>query len=221
MANQKKQEVIGRILDEGVVPVLRAESHDIALQAVEALRAGGIGVLEITMTVPGAVELIARLSGEIGDECLIGAGTVLNEEAAEACAAAGARFIVSPAVNVATIEFCKLNDIPVLPGAFTPTEIVTAWDAGADMVKLFPAGAGGGPGYLKSLRAPLPQVRFVPTGGITLQNAGEYIRAGAVAIGIGADLVDTRAICAGNPQHVTEQARRYLAAVSAARTAKE
>lgn len=220
MANPKKQEVIDRILEEGVVPVLRAESHEIALQAVEALRAGGIGVLEITMTVPGAVELIARLSGEIGEECLIGAGTVLNEKSAAACVTAGARFIVSPAVNVDTIEFCNSRDIPVLPGAFTPTEVVTAWSAGADMVKLFPAGAGGGPGYLKSLRAPFPDVQFVPTGGISLQNAADYIRAGAVAIGIGADLVDTKAICAGNAQVVTEQAKRYLAAVSSARGAK-
>jgi 2-dehydro-3-deoxyphosphogluconate aldolase/(4S)-4-hydroxy-2-oxoglutarate aldolase len=220
MANPKKQEVIDRILEEGVVPVLRAESHEIALQAVEALRAGGIGVLEITMTVPGAVELIARLSGEIGEECLIGAGTVLNEKSAAACVTAGARFIVSPAVNVDTIEFCNSRDIPVLPGAFTPTEVVTAWSAGADMVKLFPAGAGGGPGYLKSLRAPFPDVQFVPTGGISLQNAADYIRAGAVAIGVGADLVDTKAICAGNAQVVTEQARRYLAAVSSARGTK-
>jgi 2-dehydro-3-deoxyphosphogluconate aldolase / (4S)-4-hydroxy-2-oxoglutarate aldolase len=220
MTNPKKQEVIDRILEEGVVPVLRAESHEIALQAVEALRAGGIGVLEITMTVPGAVELIARLSGEIGEECLIGAGTVLNEKSAAACVTAGARFIVSPAVNVDTIEFCNSRGIPVLPGAFTPTEVVTAWSAGADMVKLFPAGAGGGPGYLKSLRAPFPDVQFVPTGGISLQNAVDYIRAGAVAIGIGADLVDTKAICAGNARVVTEQAKRYLAAVSSARGSK-
>lgn len=219
MTNPKKQAVIDRILEEGVVPVLRAESHEIALQAVEALRAGGIGVLEVTMTVPGAVKLIARLSGEIGDECLIGAGTVLSEKAAAECVEAGARFIVSPAVNVATIEFCKSLDVPVLPGAFTPTEVVTAWNAGADMVKLFPAGAGGGPGYLKSLRAPLPHVKFVPTGGISIDNAGDYIRAGAVAIGVGADLVDTKAIRAGHAHIVTEQARRYLAAVSAARDA--
>ena len=172
------------------------------------------------MTVPGAVELIARLSGEIGEECLIGAGTVLNEKSAAACVTAGARFIVSPAVNVDTIEFCNSRDIPVLPGAFTPTEVVTAWSAGADMVKLFPANAGGGPGYLKSLRAPFPDVQFVPTGGISLQNAADYIRAGAVAIGVGADLVDTKAICAGNAQVVTEQAKRYLAAVSSARGAK-
>ena len=218
MTNSRKQQVIDEILQDGVVPVLRAESHDIALQAVEALRAGGIGVLEITMTVPGAVELIARLTGEIGDECLIGAGTVLNEKAAARCVEAGARFIVSPALNPATIEYCNSREVPILPGAFTPTEVVTAWELGADMVKLFPAGAGGGPGYLKSLRAPLPEVKFVPTGGISLENAGEYIRAGAVAIGVGADLVDTKAIKAGNAAHVTGQARRYLEAVNAARS---
>ena len=219
MAHSEKQEVIGRILEEGVVPVLRAESHEIAMQAVEALRAGGIGVLEITMTVPGAIDLIRRLSSEIGKECLIGAGTVLNAKAAAECVDAGARFIVSPAVNVATIEFCRSYDIPILPGAFTPTEVVTAWDAGADMVKLFPAGAGGGPGYLKSLRAPLPQVKFVPTGGVSLDNAADYIRAGAVAIGIGADLVNTKAISAGKAHIITEQAKLYLAAVSEARSA--
>lgn len=218
MAHSEKQKVIGRILEEGVVPVLRAESHEIAMQAVEALRAGGIGVLEITMTVPGAIDLIRRLSSEIGKECLIGAGTVLNAKAAAECIDAGARFIVSPAVNVTTIEFCRSNDIPVLPGAFTPTEIVTAWEAGADMVKLFPAGAGGGPGYLKSLRAPLPQVKFVPTGGVSLDNAADYIRAGAVAIGIGADLVNTKAISAGKAHIITEQAKLYLAAVSEARS---
>jgi 2-dehydro-3-deoxyphosphogluconate aldolase/(4S)-4-hydroxy-2-oxoglutarate aldolase len=218
MANIHKQAVIDRILNEGVVPVLRAESHEIALQAVDALRAGGIGILEVTMTVPGAVHLIEKLAEDIGDECLIGAGTVLDEKAAAECIAAGARFIVSPAVNVATIEFCRSRDIPVLPGAFTPTEIVTAWNAGADMVKLFPAGAGGGPGYLKSLRAPLPQVKFVPTGGVSLDNAGDYIRAGAVAIGIGADLVNTKAISAGKAHIITEQAKLYLAAVSDARS---
>jgi 2-dehydro-3-deoxyphosphogluconate aldolase/(4S)-4-hydroxy-2-oxoglutarate aldolase len=218
MADSKKQDVIDTIVQEGVVPVLRAESHEIALQAVEALRAGGIGVVEVTMTVPGAVELIARLNSEIGGECLIGAGTVLDERVAARCVDAGARFIVSPALNVATIEFCNTRDIPVLPGAFTPTEVLTAWNAGADMVKLFPAGAGGGPSYLKSLRAPLPEVKFVPTGGISLENAGDYIRAGAMAIGIGADLVDTKAIRAGNAKIVTEQAKRYLAAVSAARS---
>ena len=219
MADTKKQAVIDRILQEGVVPVLRAESHEIALQAVEALRAGGIGVLEITMTVPGAVQLIEKLAKDIGEECLIGAGTVLDEKSAAECVAAGARFVVSPAVNVATIEYCRKNDIPILPGAFTPTEVVTAWNAGADMVKLFPAGAGGGPGYLKSLRAPLPQVKFVPTGGVSLDNAGDYIRAGAVAVGIGADLVNTKAISAGKAHLITEQARLYLAAVADARSA--
>ncbi|MBB6145224.1 2-dehydro-3-deoxyphosphogluconate aldolase/(4S)-4-hydroxy-2-oxoglutarate aldolase [Silvibacterium bohemicum] len=218
MTKTKKQEVIDRILKDGVVPVLRAESPEIALQAVEALRAGGIGVLEITMTVPGAVKLIERLSRDIGEECLIGAGTVLDVKAAKDCVAAGARFIVSPAVNVATIQYCRDNEIPILPGAFTPTEIVTAWTAGADAVKLFPAGAGGGPGYLKSLRAPLPDVKFVPTGGVSLDNAGEYIRAGAVAIGIGADLVNTKAISAGKAHIITEQAKLYLAAVSEARS---
>jgi len=219
MADTKKQAVIDRILQEGVVPVLRAESHEIALQAVEALRAGGIGVLEITMTVPGAVQLIKKLARDIGEECLIGAGTVLDEKSAAECVAAGARFVVSPAVNVATIEYCLKHEIPVLPGAFTPTEVVTAWNAGADMVKLFPAGAGGGPGYLKSLRAPLPQVKFVPTGGVSLDNAGDYIRAGAVAVGIGADLVNTKAISAGKAHLITEQARLYLAAVADARSA--
>jgi 2-dehydro-3-deoxyphosphogluconate aldolase/(4S)-4-hydroxy-2-oxoglutarate aldolase len=218
MALHTKQDVIDAILSDGIVPVLRAESHDIALRAVEALRAGGIGVLEITMTVPGAVGLNLRLHSEIGNECLIGAGTVLNENVAEECIAAGARFIVSPALHLPTIEFCNARQIPILPGAFTPTEVVTAWTAGADMVKLFPANAGGGPSYLKSLRAPLPEIRFVPTGGVSLDNAGDFIRAGAVALGIGADLVDTKAIKAGNPHLVTEQAKRYLDAVRSARS---
>ena len=213
-----KADVIERIVNGGVVPVIRADSKEEARLCIDALVAGGITVLEITMTVPSAVELIAELSGEIGDEVLIGAGTVLDEESAGECIAAGARFIVSPATNFDVIQYCVDTETVVLPGALTPTEVVNAWDAGADIVKVFPAGSIGGAGYLKSLKAPLPHIKLIPTGGVSQDTAADFIRAGAEAVGVGADLVNLKAIREGKPELITEAAKKYLDIVNKART---
>ena len=212
-----KSEILQRIRDVGVIPVVRASSADEAIQVVEAIRAGGVSVLEITMTVPGAVQLIETLTKKFGDKAIVGAGTVLDAATADACIAVGAKFIVSPALNLDTITFCRQHDVAVMPGALTPTEIVTAWNAGADFVKVFPCGAMGGASYIKSLKAPLPQIELVPTGGVTLATAASFIQAGAAAIGVGADLVDVKAIRAGDVQTVTAAARAYVAAVRSAR----
>jgi 2-dehydro-3-deoxyphosphogluconate aldolase/(4S)-4-hydroxy-2-oxoglutarate aldolase len=212
-----KKEVIQRIRDIGVIPVVRASSAEEAIDVVEAIKAGGVSLLEITMTVPGAIQVIQQLAKRFGDEAIVGAGTVLDPDTARACIDAGARFIVSPALNLETIALCRQQDVPVMPGALTPTEIVTAWNAGADFVKVFPCGAMGGAGYIKSLKAPLPQIELVPTGGVTLATAATLIQAGASAIGVGADLVDVKAIKAGHPDKVTAAARAYVEAVSSAR----
>src|SRR6478672_7048013 len=214
-----KSEILQRIRDIGVIPVVRASSADEAIQVVEAIRAGGVSLLEITMTVPGAVQVIETLTKQFGDEAIVGAGTVLDTQTASACITAGAKFIVSPALNLETIKFCREHDVPVMPGALTPTEIVTAWNAGADFVKVFPCGAMGGASYIKSLKAPLPQIELVPTGGVTLTTAASFIQAGASAIGVGADLVDVKAIRAGHPERVTEAARAYVEKVREARAA--
>ena len=214
-----KTEILQRIRDIGIIPVVRASSADEAIQVVEAIRAGGVSLLEITMTVPGAVQVIETLSKQFRDEAIVGAGTVLDAQTASACIAAGAKFIVSPALNLETIAFCREHDVAVMPGALTPTEIVTAWNAGADFVKVFPCGAMGGASYIKSLKAPLPQIELVPTGGVTLTTAASFIQAGAAAIGVGADLVDVKAIRAGEADKVTAAARAYVAAVRSARSA--
>jgi 2-dehydro-3-deoxyphosphogluconate aldolase / (4S)-4-hydroxy-2-oxoglutarate aldolase len=212
-----KSEVLKRIKEIGIVPVVRAASADEAMRAIDALQEGGISVLEITMTVPGAVAVIEELSKRFENEVMVGAGTVLDAETARACMLAGAQFIVSPAFNLATIEVCSRYSIAVVPGALTPTEVVTAWQAGADAVKIFPCGAVGGAKYLRALKAPLPQVELIPTGGVTLQTAGEFIRAGALALGVGAGLVNPKAIRDGQPEKVSKAARAYVAAVRAAR----
>lgn len=211
--------VLKRIEEVGIVPVVRASSSDEAVAVADIIREGGIPILEITMTVPGAISVIAELSKRYGDEVLVGAGTVLDPETARSCIAAGAQFIVSPALNVQTIELCKLQRIAVFPGALTPTEVLTAWDAGADAVKVFPCSAMGGASYLRSLKAPLPEVRLVPTGGVSLATAKDFIAAGAWAIGVGADLVNTKAIKAGDSESVVAAARSYVAAVREARAA--
>ena len=212
-----KTEVIERITRGGVLPVIRAETPGEARGVIGAVRAGGIDVIEVTMTVPGAVDLIRELSSEFHDEILIGAGTVLDPETAAACIDAGAKFIISPALNLETVEFCRERDIVVMPGALTPTEVVTAWNAGADLVKVFPCGAMGGASYLKSLKAPLPHIKLIPTGGVNLNTAGDFIKAGASAIGVGADLVDLKAIREGRGSEITENARKYLEIVKEAR----
>jgi 2-dehydro-3-deoxyphosphogluconate aldolase/(4S)-4-hydroxy-2-oxoglutarate aldolase len=213
-----KAAVLQTIRDVGIIPVVRAESAEEAMQAIEAIRAGGISILEITMTVPGAIGVIEEVTKRYGDEALVGAGTVLDGETARACILAGARFVVSPALNLETIEVCRGNDVAVMPGALTPTEVVQAWSAGADFVKVFPAGAVGGASYIKSLKAPLPQIELVPTGGVSLKTAADFIRAGASALGVGADLVDLKAIREGQQNLITERARQFVKIVQEART---
>lgn len=214
-----KAEVTKTIREVGIIPVVRAQSADEAMLAIDAIREGGIPILEITMTVPGAVGLIEEVSKRYGDEVLVGAGTVLDGETARACIQAGARFVVSPALNVETIKVCRSEGVAVMPGALTPTEVVQAWSAGADFVKVFPAGAVGGASYLKALKAPLPQIELVPTGGVSLKTAADFIKAGASALGVGADLVDLKAIREGQQKLITERAREFVRIVREARTA--
>lgn len=212
-----KTEVLQRIKAIGLIPVVRAESAAQAMRAVAAIKAGGVDVLEVTMTVPGAIGVIKQLTSSFGDEVLVGAGTVLDPETARACLQAGAQFIVSPALNEGTIAFCRENKVAVFPGALTPTEVLRAWNAGADAVKVFPAGAVGGASYLKALKAPLPQIELVPTGGVSLKTAADFIKAGAMALGVGADLVDLKALREGNEGLITERARQFLEIVREAR----
>jgi 2-dehydro-3-deoxyphosphogluconate aldolase/(4S)-4-hydroxy-2-oxoglutarate aldolase len=217
MKSRDKAEVSTRLTAIGISPVVRAESTEMGRRAVAAILKGGISVLEITMTVPGAVRMIEELSAEVDPEVIIGAGTVLDAQTARACIDAGAQFIVSPALDLGTIALCGQQGILVMPGVLTPTEVVTAWTAGADFVKIFPAGAVGGASYLKALKAPLPQVKMVPTGGVSLQNAATFIKAGAEALGIGGDLVDTKALREGRDDLITERARLFVDIVQQAK----
>ena len=209
--------IIKHIEDLGLVPVVRASSAHEAMQAVDAIKAGGVNVLEITMTVPGAVKVIEEVVKRFGSEVLVGAGTVLDPATATECLNAGAQFIVSPALNLDTIALCKRKGVPVMPGALTPTEVVTASNAGADLVKVFPCGAVGGANYVKNLKAPLPNIKLIPTGGVSLKTAGDFIKAGASALGVGTDLVDVKAIRAGDAQIVTDRAKQFLDIIREAR----
>jgi 2-dehydro-3-deoxyphosphogluconate aldolase/(4S)-4-hydroxy-2-oxoglutarate aldolase len=213
----EKAAVLRELREIGLVPVLRADSIEQALALADAIAAGGVTVLEVTMTVPGAIAVMRRLA-EQRPEILIGAGTVLDAETARMCILEGAQFVVSPALNVATIEMCHRYSVAVLPGALTPTEIVTAWQAGADVVKVFPASAMGGPKYLTSLKGPLPHIEMIPTGGVMLGTAAEFLEAGAFALGVGSDLVDKKMIADGRPEVITEIARKYLEIVRAFRS---
>jgi len=212
-----KADVIQQIKEIGLVPVVRASSADEAIRAIDAIREGGVTVLEITMTVPGAIGVIEQVAKRFGAEALVGAGTVLDAETARACILNGAQFVVSPSLNLETIACCRRYGVAVLPGALTPTEVVQAWTAGADFVKVFPAGALGGASYIKALKAPLPQIELVPTGGVSLKTAADFIKAGASALGVGADLVDVKAIREGQANVITERARQYVEIVRDAR----
>ena len=212
-----KSKTITRIIETGLIPVVRAESSDIAMRAIDAIKEGGISVLEITMTVPGAIRVIEEVARRFGEDAIVGAGTVLDAETARACILAGAQFIVSPALDLDTISCCRRYSIPVMPGAMTPSEVITAWKAGADFVKVFPANAVGGASYIKALKAPLPQVELVPTGGVSLKTAADFIKAGAAALGVGADLVDTAALRNGEDKAISERARQFIEIVKSAR----
>ena len=212
-----KAEVRARILEVGIVPVIRAASAKKAMAAAEAIAAGGITILEVTMTVPGALDAITQLVKNLGSEVLVGAGTVLDAQAARQCFDAGAQFLVSPGLDLGTIKAATEAGKLMMAGALTPTEVIAAWKGGADFVKVFPASAVGGASYLKALRGPLPQVQLVPTGGVNLNTAADFIRAGAAALGVGGELILTAALNSGDTAQITELAKKYLAIVQQTR----
>ncbi len=212
-----KQKVRDRIIEIGIVPVVRASSPGEACVAADAVCQGGIPIVEITMTVPGAVDVIRELVKNCASDVLIGAGTVLNPEAARRCLDAGAQFLVSPGLNLKTVELAVREGKLIMAGALTPTEVITAWDAGADFVKIFPCGQVGGAKYIKALKGPLPQIPLVPTGGVNLNTAAEFIEAGAAALGIGGELVQADALKSNKPEIIAENARKFLAIVKQAR----
>ncbi|MGB0074921.1 MAG: bifunctional 4-hydroxy-2-oxoglutarate aldolase/2-dehydro-3-deoxy-phosphogluconate aldolase [Terracidiphilus sp.] len=212
--SETNQQIIERV---GLIPVLRAKSVAQGRAVVDAMVAGGVTVVEVTMTVPGAIELIKELKKEFADELLIGSGTVTTADQAQATIDAGAEFVVSPSLHPDVIATTKKNKKISCPGALTPTEAITAWNAGADYVKIFPCSAVGGASYLKSLLAPFPHLKIIPTGGVTLQTAEGFIKAGARALGVGSDLVNLAAIDSGHPETITETARAYLKVLADAR----
>src|SRR5438105_6215172 len=212
-----RQKVRDRILEIGIVPVVRASSPGEARMAADAVCEGGIPIVEITMTVPGAVDVIRELTKSGSSDVLVGAGTVLNAEAARRCLDAGAQFLVSPGLNLEVVKLAGAERKLMMAGALTPTEVITAWEAGSDFVKVFPCGQMGGAKYIKALKGPLPQVPLVPTGGVNLNTAGEFIEAGAAALGVGGELVQAEALKAGKPEIIVENARKILAAVNQVR----
>lgn len=212
-----KQKVRERILATGIIPVVRVSSAAEARMAAEAVCEGGIPIVEITMTVPCAVEVIRELTKNAGSEFLVGAGTVLNAEMARRCVDAGAEFLVGPGFDRGMVEFARREGKLVMAGALTPTEVITAWEAGADFVKVFPCGNVGGAKYIKALRGPLPQIPLVPTGGVDLSTAGEFIEAGAVALGVGGELVSADALKSERAEIIVENARKFLRVVAGAR----
>src|SRR5580692_5100162 len=212
-----RDQILSAILEIGIVPVVRTESADGAIKAIDAIHRGGIRVAEITMTVPGAIRALEKVADKFGDQIVLGAGTVLDPETARACMLAGAQFFVTPSLNLATIEICKRYSKVICAGAMTPTEVLAAWQAGSDVVKVFPANAVGGPKYIKALKGPFPQIEMIPTGGVNLETAGEFLKAGACAVAVGGELVDAKLIKEGRYDLIEEKARHYLAAISKAR----
>jgi 2-dehydro-3-deoxyphosphogluconate aldolase/(4S)-4-hydroxy-2-oxoglutarate aldolase len=207
-----RESTLQRILDGGIVAVVRSESGESLTKVVAALAEGGVIAAEVTFTVPDAVEVIRQVRREVGDAVVLGAGTVLDPETARAALLAGAEYIVSPIVNLDVIRLCRRYDKVVMPGAFTPTEVVSAWEAGADVIKIFPADVGGA-AYLKALRGPLPQIRLMPTGGVDLTTAESFLKAGACCLGVGSALVDPKAIAAGDFTRIRDLAAQYAGIV--------
>lgn len=216
-----RDQAAAKIREVGLIPIVRAASAKHGLLAAEAVCAGGIPIVEITMTVPGAIDLIAQLAKTLGSEILIGAGTVLDPETAQRCIDAGAEFIVSPGFDADTVQHVKHLGKLMAAGALTPTEVVNAWKAGSDFVKIFPCGAVGGAKYIRALKAPLPQIPMIPTGSVNLETAADLIRAGADALGVGAELVSAAALQSGNTNEITETARKFVAIVRETRASKE
>jgi len=214
---QQKNVILNSLMEVGVVPIIRTSSAESAILAIEAVYRGGIRSAEITMTVPGAVHALEKLADKFGDQMILGAGTVLDPETCRACILAGAQFIVTPALNPATIALSRRYSKPIFPGALTPTEVVTAWEAGADAVKIFPASAMGGAKYIKALKGPLPQIEMIPTGGVNLETAADFLKAGACAVAVGSELIDAATIKAGTYEVFEERAKQYLEVVRKAR----
>ena len=199
------------------MPVVRTHTAELAIRAVEAMYRGGIRAAEITMTVPGAVKALEKVADQFGDKLMLGAGTVLDPETARICMLAGAQFFVTPTLNLKTIEMANRYSKVICPGALTPTEILTAWEAGADVVKVFPANSLGGAKYIKALKGPLPHVEMIPTGGVNLESTGDFLKAGACAVAVGSELVDPKLIAAGKFEEIEALSRRYLDVVAKAR----
>lgn len=218
--DMEKNEVLQHIANVGVVPVIRAEGQEEAIRVIDAIEAGGIPLLEITMTVPGALSVIEAVRRR-EKSAVVGAGTVLDPETARACILAGAQFIASPALDVGTIAICRRYSVPLICGALTPTEVVAAWSAGADVVKIFPCSAVGGASYIKALKAPFPQIALMPAGGVSLKTAADFIKAGSFALGVGSDLIDHKSIEEEDwntlATAVSARAREYVRVVQEAR----
>lgn len=213
----KREAVLSAIIEIGIVPVVRTDSEEGAIHAIEAIYRGGIRAAEITMTVPGAIRALEKVAHKFGDQIVLGAGTVLDPETARACILAGAEFLVTPNLNLATIEMAKRYSKVITPGALTPTEVLAAWQAGGDMIKIFPCSAVGGPKYIKALRAPFPQIEMIPTGGVSLETAGDFLKAGACAVAVGAELIDPHNLREGHFAIFEERARRFLDVIAKAR----
>ena len=211
-----KEKMLQFLIDNGVVAIVRADNSAQLVQVAEAIREGGVRAIEFTMTTPDALDLIKETSRKLGSDVLLGAGTVLDPETCRAAILAGAQFIVTPTLNTEVIKLCQRYSKVVIPGAFTPTEILTAWEAGADIVKVFPATLGG-PQYIRDVRAPLPQIRLAPTGGVSLENTADFIKAGAVAVAVGSNLVNNKLVKEGKLAEIAEAARKFVAEVKKAR----
>ncbi len=212
------QEILSFITEIGIVPVVRTTSADAAIKSIEAIYRGGVRAAEITMTVPGAIKALEKVADQFGDKIMLGAGTVLDPETARICMLAGAQFFVTPSLRLSTIEMVKRYSKVICCGALTPTEVVTAWEAGSDVVKIFPANSVGGPKYIKALKGPLPHIEMIPTGGVNLETAGEFLKAGACAVAVGGELVDGKLIAEGRYDTIEDRARQFMAAVGKARS---
>ena len=216
MAKLGRLAAVQRVINSGVVAIVRMDDAAGLGQVARAIKDGGVDIIEFTMTTPGALDIIAKCTAEFGDSVLLGAGTVLDTETARAAILAGARFLVAPTLNTAVIDLAHRYDVAVLPGVFTPTEMLTAWEAGADLLKVFPATALG-PQYFKDVLAPLPYLRMVPTGGVSLENTADFIKAGAVAVAVGSNMVDRKMVKEGRWADLTATAKKFVAAVQGAR----
>src|SRR3954453_15346327 len=214
----QSSEAVRQIVELGIVPIVRTADAESAVRSVEAISEGGIPCAEITMTVQGAVRALEKLADQFGDSIVLGAGTVLDPETARICMLAGAQFFVTPALNLATIETAQRYSKPIMPGALTPTEVLAAWQAGADAVKVFPASAVGGAKYIKALKGPFPHIEMIPTGGVNLETAADFLKAGACAVAVGGELIDVKSMAEGKFEVLEERARQYLDVIAKARS---